>query len=135
MYTSYKKSTKLYNYISVCEKTFSLTYLIPFLKFCPNATPVDINIKIKDVLAYLVTPESNRLYYILEGIDAHKRFFLPNGIKSHLALSDGLEKRNGYFNCGEVSNIKILIEILFHISSPIAANRTGNFIRLGSNIS
>ncbi|CAF3620625.1 unnamed protein product [Adineta steineri] len=36
--------TDLYsmNYISVCAKTFSLTYPIPFLDFCPKATSMDI---------------------------------------------------------------------------------------------
>jgi hypothetical protein len=33
------------------------------------------------------------MYYILEGIDAHKRFYTPNGIKSQLNLSDEFEKR------------------------------------------
>ncbi|CAF4236818.1 unnamed protein product, partial [Adineta steineri] len=80
---------------------------------------------VKDVLARLVIPESNRLYYILEGIDAHNRFHSQNGIKSHLALSDEFEKRDGCFDCGEVSNIKILVEILLHSSPPIDINRSG----------
>ncbi|CAF0932679.1 unnamed protein product [Adineta steineri] len=79
---------------------------------------------VKDVLARLVIPESNRLYYILEGIDAHNRFHSQNGIKSHLALSDEFEKRDGCFDCGEVSNIKILVEILLHSSPPIDINRS-----------
>ncbi|CAF1000290.1 unnamed protein product, partial [Adineta steineri] len=112
------------NYISVCAKSFSLTYPIPFLDFCPKATPMDITIEVKDVLARLVIPESNRLYYILEGIDAHNRFYSQNGIKSHLALSDEFEKRDGCFDCGEVSNIKILVEILLHSSPPIDINRS-----------
>ncbi len=45
------------------------------------------------MLARLVIPESNRMYYILEGIDAHNRYYTPNGIKSQLALSDEFEKR------------------------------------------
>jgi hypothetical protein len=33
------------------------------------------------------------MYYILEGIDAHKRIYTPNGVKSQLNLSDEFEKR------------------------------------------
>jgi hypothetical protein len=33
------------------------------------------------------------MYYILEGIEAHNRYYTPNGIKSQLALSDEFEKR------------------------------------------
>ncbi|CAF1669939.1 unnamed protein product, partial [Adineta ricciae] len=72
------------NYISICAKSFSLTYPLPFLEFCPKATPMDITIEVHDVLARLIIPESNRLYYILEGIDAHKRYYSPTGVKSQL---------------------------------------------------
>ena len=54
---------------------------------------MDINIEVKDVLARLVIPESNRLFYVLEGIDAHKQFYTPDGVKSRLALSDEFDKR------------------------------------------
>ncbi|CAF3280350.1 unnamed protein product [Rotaria socialis] len=81
------------NYISVCAKSFSLTYPLPFVEFCPTVTPMDITIDVNDVLARLVIPESNRMYYILEGIDSHKRIYTPNGVKSQLSLSDEFEKR------------------------------------------
>ena len=77
----------------MCAKSFSLTYPLPFLEFCPKVTPMDINIEVKDVLARLVIPESNRLFYVLEGIDAHKQFYTPDGIKSRLTLSDEFDKR------------------------------------------
>ncbi|CAF0995911.1 unnamed protein product [Adineta steineri] len=79
-------------YISVCAETISLIHPIPFLDFCLKATPMEISSEVKDVIVRLVIPESNRFYYILEGIDAHKRFYSPNGIKLHLALFDEFEK-------------------------------------------
>lgn len=33
------------------------------------------------------------MYYILEGIDAHKRFYTPNGVRSQLHLSEEVDKR------------------------------------------
>jgi hypothetical protein len=63
------------------------------LEFCPKVTPMDLTIEVNDILARLVIPENNRMYYILEGIDAHKRFYTSNGVKSQLALSDEFEKR------------------------------------------
>ncbi|CAF5217003.1 unnamed protein product, partial [Rotaria magnacalcarata] len=53
---------------------------------------MDITIDVNDVLARLVIPESNRMYYILEGIDSHKRIYTSNGVKSQLSLSDEFEK-------------------------------------------
>ncbi|CAF4921995.1 unnamed protein product, partial [Rotaria sp. Silwood1] len=55
-----------------CVKLFSLTYSLPFLKFCPKITPMDITIEIDNVVAHLVIPEHDRIYYILEGIDSHE---------------------------------------------------------------
>ncbi|CAF4971055.1 unnamed protein product, partial [Rotaria sp. Silwood1] len=112
------------NFISVCAKTFSLTYPLPFIEFCPKVTPMDITIDIQNVLARLVIPENSRMYYILEGIDSHKQIYTPNGVKSQLALSDEFEKHDGCFDCGEVPNIKILIQILLHPSPPIDINRS-----------
>jgi hypothetical protein len=37
-------------------------------------------------------------------------------------------KRDGCFECGEVSHITILIQILLHSSPPIDINRTGKII-------
>ncbi|CAF1506567.1 unnamed protein product, partial [Rotaria sordida] len=81
------------NFISICAKSVSLTYPLPFLEFCPKVTPMDITIDVQDLLARLVIPENNRMFYILEGVDSHKRFYTPNGIKSQLTLSDEFEKR------------------------------------------
>ncbi|CAF1031213.1 unnamed protein product [Adineta ricciae] len=111
-------------YVSLCAKSLVLTYPLPFLEFCPVSTPMDLNIEVNDVLARLVIPESNRMFYIVEGLDAHKQFYAPDGIKSHLPLSDIFEKRNGCFECGEVNQIKILVQILLHSSPPVDMNRT-----------
>ncbi|UJR36630.1 hypothetical protein I4U23_029350 [Adineta vaga] len=111
------------NYVSLCAKSLALTYPLSFIEFCPVATSADLTIEINDVLARLVMPESNRMYYIVEGLDRHKRFHAPDGIKSHLPLSDIFEKRDGCFECGEVNHIKVLVQILLHSSPPVDMNQ------------
>ena len=54
---------------------------------------MDLTIEVNDILARLVIPESNRMYHILEGNDAHKRFYSAHGIASELGLSEQFEKR------------------------------------------
>ncbi|CAF3838581.1 unnamed protein product, partial [Rotaria sp. Silwood1] len=112
------------NYIFVWAKSISLKYPLLFLEFCPTVTPMDIAIEVNDVFARLVIPESSRMYYIREGIDAHKRFYIPNGIKSQLSLSDAFERRDRCFDCCKVNNIKKLVQILLHTSSSIDTNRS-----------
>ncbi|CAF4950136.1 unnamed protein product [Rotaria sp. Silwood1] len=63
---------QVFECLDVCVKLFSLTYSLPFLKFCPKITPMDITIEIDNVVAHLVIPEHDRIYYILEGIDSHE---------------------------------------------------------------
>ncbi|CAF4065238.1 unnamed protein product, partial [Rotaria sp. Silwood2] len=112
------------NYVSLCAKSLLLTYPLVFSEFCPKNTATDLTIETKDILARLVIPRSNRMYYIIEGLDMHKRFYTPEGVKSQLSLSDAFDKRDDCFECGEASHLKILIQILLHSSPPIDTNRT-----------
>ncbi|CAF3993537.1 unnamed protein product [Rotaria sp. Silwood2] len=81
------------NYVSLCAKSLLLTYPLVFSEFCPKNTATDLTIETKDILARLVIPRSNRMYYIIEGLDMHKRFYTPEGVKSQLSLSDAFDKR------------------------------------------
>ncbi|CAF3490546.1 unnamed protein product [Rotaria socialis] len=112
------------NYLSLCAKTLVLTYPLAFFEFCPKNTSMDLTVEVSDVLARLVLPRNNRMYYVIEGIDMHKQFYTPNGIKSHLSLLDVFDTRDNCFECGEVAHIKILVQILLHSSPPIDLNRT-----------
>ena len=92
----------------------------------------------------MIIPESNRMFYLLEGLDKNKRFYTPNGIQSHLPLASAFDQRyavcssllkiifsifsrDGCFECGQVNHLKILVQILLHSSPPIDTNRTGKF--------
>ncbi|CAF4939869.1 unnamed protein product, partial [Rotaria socialis] len=59
----------------------------------PKNTSMDLTVEVSDVLARLVIPRNNRMYYVIEGIDMHKQFYTPNGIKSHLSLLDVFDTR------------------------------------------
>ncbi|CAF3740732.1 unnamed protein product [Rotaria sordida] len=112
------------NYVSLCAKSLVLTYPLPFFEFCPKVTAMDLTVETEDVLVRLVIPRSNQMYYIIEGLDMHKRFYTPDGIKSQLSLSDAFNKRDDCFECGETSHLKVLVQILLHSSPPIDTNRT-----------
>ena len=49
--------------------------------------------QVQDVLARLEIPESNPLFYVIEGLDARKHFHTPNGVRSQLPMTDAFEKR------------------------------------------
>ncbi|CAF1148960.1 unnamed protein product [Rotaria sp. Silwood1] len=93
VYFVFEHKNFLQDYISLCAKSLLLNYSLSFLQFCPEATPMDLTIKINDVLVRLVIPESNRMYYIVKRIDAHKRFYELDGIKLQISLSDTFDKR------------------------------------------
>ena len=81
------------------------------------------------------------MFYLLEGLDINKRFYTPDGIRSHLSLFNAFDQRyflhyflqnnrscfsrDGSFECGEVSHLKVFVQILLHSSPPIDINRTG----------
>ncbi|CAF3397517.1 unnamed protein product [Rotaria sp. Silwood1] len=112
------------NYVSLCAKSLRLTYPLSFIEFCAKTTAMDLTIEAKDILARLVIPRTNRMYYIIEGLDMHKQFHTPDGIKSQLSLSDAFDKRDNCFDCAEASHLNILVKILLHSSPPIDMNRT-----------
>lgn len=54
---------------------------------------VSFSFQAEDILARLVLPESNRLFYLIEGLDAHKHIYTSQGVQSQLPLADAFEKR------------------------------------------
>ncbi|CAF4746508.1 unnamed protein product, partial [Rotaria magnacalcarata] len=60
-------------------KTLALTFPLAFYEFCPKNASIDLTVEVSDVLARLVIPRNNRMYYVVEGIDTHKQFYTPDG--------------------------------------------------------
>ncbi|CAF3697297.1 unnamed protein product [Rotaria sp. Silwood1] len=80
-------------FINIDTTKAQVYFVFEHKNFLQEATPMDLTIKINDVLVRLVIPESNRMYYIVKRIDAHKRFYELDGIKLQISLSDTFDKR------------------------------------------